>query len=305
MVKHPIAPMKATLGRLPTDESGWAFEIKWDGHRTLAHIDIDTEPAVWLQSTAGHDVTARWPEVTSIVDAINARSAVLDGEMTVLGEDGWPSFDLVQRRDVGRHPAVFQIFDVLEIDGTPTIELPYEDRRRLLEHLVEEGDNWKVPVHRVGDGKALVDATDELGLEGVIAKRLGSHYRPGKRSNDWIKIKHRREVELVVGGFTTGTGGRTSTFGALLVGVEEEEPAGTRRLRFAGGVGTGFDVATLDALQSRLDPLRTDDCPFEPTPPAAVHRTATWVRPELRVVAEIAEFTNDGHVRQASFVRAL
>ncbi len=287
--------MKATLGRLPADEQRWAFEIKWDGHRTLAHVDGDD---VWLQSTAGHDATDRWPELAALPDAVNATSAILDGEMTVLGDDGWPSFDLVQRREIGRHPAVSQIFDVLEIDGTSTTDLPYEDRRRLLESLVEEGDHWKVPAAHIGEGGALVEATNELGLEGVIAKRLGSRYTPGKRSGDWVKIKHRRRVELVVGGYTTGTGGRAPTFGSLLVGLPTEAGG----LVFAGGVGTGFDQPTLVELRAVLDELTTATCPFDPPPPAPIARTAHWVDPTIHIVAEIAEFTNEGQVRQASFV---
>ncbi len=141
-------------------------------------------------------------------------------------------------------------------------------------------------------------ATADQGLEGVIAKRVDSRYRPGARSKDWRKIKNRTIVELTIGGFTTGTGNRADTFGALLVG--RPTPSG---LRFAGGVGTGFDQRTLHDLTTRLRGLAVDTCPFEPPPPRAVARTATWVAPELRATFEIAEFTNDGLVRHASFVR--
>lgn len=285
--------MKATLGSLPADD-GWAYEIKWDGHRTLAHIDAD---ACRLQTTAGHDSTARWPEVVAIAGAVNASTAILDGEMIVIGEDGRPSFDLVQRRDPSRHPAMLHAFDVLSIDGTDTIDLPYLDRRSLLDQVLDPGDHWAIPAHQVGGGAELLAATVDQQLEGLIAKRTESRYRPGTRSKDWLKIKNRIRTEVVIGGFTTGTGARSTTFGALLVGVPDGD-----RLRFAGGVGTGFTQATLERLVGRLRPLVSDDCPFEPAPPAAVRRTATWVRPEVSAVVEIAEFTNDGHVRHASFV---
>jgi len=293
-LSFPVAPMKATLGSLPTVDDGWAYEIKWDGHRTLAHVDGDR---CRLQTTAGHESTARWPEVEAIAGAVHASMAILDGEMLVIGEDGRPSFDLVQRRDPSRHPAMFHAFDVLSIDGTDTIDLPYLDRRSLLDQVLDPGDHWAIPAHHVGGGAELLAATVDQQLEGLIAKRTESRYRPGTRSKDWLKIKNRIRTEVVIGGFTTGTGARSTTFGALLVGVPDGD-----RLRFAGGVGTGFTQATLERVVGRLRPLVSDDCPFEPAPPAAVRRTATWVRPEESAVVEIAEFTNDGHVRHASFV---
>jgi bifunctional non-homologous end joining protein LigD len=293
----PVLPMKATMGSTGAVPEGddWAFEIKWDGYRTIVHV---ADGAGRLQSSAGHDVTARWPEFDDLAGSVNASSAILDGELVVFDDDGRPRFDLVQRSGVGsERQAVLQFFDVLQIDGTDTIDLPYLDRRRLLERLVEPGDNWLVPSFRVGDGAALVAATAEQGLEGVIAKRVDSRYRPGTRTKEWRKIKNRTVVELTIGGFTTGTGNRAGTFGALLVG--RPAPDG---LTFAGGVGTGFDQRTLRDLTDRLRDLAIDRCPFVPPPPASVARTATWVEPVLRATVEIAEFTNDGLVRHATFV---
>jgi bifunctional non-homologous end joining protein LigD len=289
--------MKATMGSTSAvpDGDGWAFEIKWDGYRTIAHV---TEERVRLQSTAGHDVTARWPEFAELPDHVNAASAILDAELVVFGDDGRPSFELVQQSGVGSaREAVLQFFDVLQIDGTDTTGLPYVDRRRLLDGLVESGPNWTVPAFRIGGGSELVAATKEQGLEGVIAKRVDSTYGPGTRSKDWRKIKNRTTVELVVGGFTAGTGNRASTFGALLLGRHEGAD-----LRFAGGVGTGFDQRSLDRLTRQLRAIVVDRCPFDPPPPASVRRTATWVEPTLRAQVEIAEFTNEGLVRHASFV---
>ncbi len=293
----PVLPMKATMGSTGAvpDGDNWAYEIKWDGYRTIAHI---ANGSVRLQSTAGHDVSERWPEFAGLADSINATSAILDGELVVFDDDGRPRFELVQRSGVGSdRQAVIQLFDVLQIDGNDTIDLPYLDRRRLLDQLVEQGDNWTVPAYRIGDGPTLLAATAERGLEGVIAKRINSRYRPGTRTKDWNKIKNRTKVELTIGGFTAGAGNRSDTFGALLVG--RPTPGG---LAFAGGVGTGFDRRTLRTLTDRLDDLRTDDCPFEPPPPPSVARTATWVEPLLRAHVEIAEFTNDGLVRHATFL---
>ena len=293
----PVPPMKATMGSTGAvpDGADWAFEIKWDGYRTIVHI---ADGAVRLQSTAGHDVTDRWPEFADLAASVNATSAILDGELIVFADDGRPRFDLVQRSGVGSdRQAVIQFFDVLQVDGTDTIDLAYLGRRRLLDQLVEPGDNWTVPSFTVGDGAAPVAATAEQGLEGVIAKRIDSRYRPGARTKDWRKIKNRTTVELTIGGFTAGTGTRAGTFGALLVG--RPTPEG---LAFAGGVGTGFDQRTLRDLSERLRASAVDECPFDPPPPSSVRRPATWVAPTLRATIEIAEFTNDGLVRHASFV---
>ena len=287
----PVKPMKAVLGGLPKNDDEWAYEVKYDGYRTLAFVDGDR---VRLQSTNLHDVTVTYPEITGLPAGVHADVAVLDAEFVVLGADGRPRFELVQRHE---RPGALYLFDVLRIDDHDTIGLPYEDRRRLLDQLVEPGDNWLVPAHRVGDGEALLTATDEQGLEGVMAKRLGSTYVPGKRSTNWRKIKNRRRIDVVIGGFTTGDGNRSSTFGSLLVGRWEGGA-----LVFAGGVGTGFGQQTLESLHRRLVELRTDACPFEPAPPAAYRRHAHWVEPQLTATIEMAEFTNDGLVRHASFI---
>ncbi len=293
-LSFPVSPMKAAMGRLPQDD-GWAYEIKWDGYRTIAHVGGGRAR---LQSSAGHDVSERWPELSPLGAAVNATNAILDSELVVLDDDGQPRFELVQQSGVGSdREAVLYLFDVLSIGGTDTIALPYEDRRRLLTDLVEPGDNWTIPANHLGDGSELLDATFERGLEGVVAKRLTSAYRPGTRSKDWRKVKNRRRVDVTIGGFTEGTGGRAATFGALLVGRPDGD-----RLAFAGGVGTGFDQATLESLGARLRDLAIDDCPFDPTPPAAYRRGATWVEPSLRATIEIAEFTNEGYVRHASYV---
>ncbi len=293
-LSFPVAPMKATLGSLPADDERWAYEIKWDGHRTLAHVG---ERSTRLQTTAGHDSSERWPEVTAIGRDVAAASAIFDGEMLVIGEDGLPSFDLVQRRDPSRHPALFHVFDVLSINGIDTVELPYTDRRSLRADVLDDGAHWRVPAHRVGGGADLLAATVEEHLEGLIAKRIDSIYRVGRRSRDWLKIKNRRTVDVVIGGFTAGSGNRASTFGSLLVGVVEDD-----RLRFAGGVGTGFTHDMLEDITGTLRKRMVAESPFDPEPPAAIRRNATWVRPDLVATIEIAEFTNEGHVRQASFV---
>lgn len=293
-LRFPIVPMKAALGSLPpsSQDGEWAYEIKWDGYRTLAFI---ADGALRLQSSNSLDVTAKYPELAGLPGAVNAPSAIIDGELVVLDAQGRPNFGMLQRHET---QVAFYAFDVLQVAGTDTVALPYEQRRELLAQLVEPGSHWLVPAHRVGDGAALLEATAAQGLEGVMAKRLGSSYVVGKRSPTWRKVKNRVAMEVVIGGFNPGTGSRSNTFGALLVGIPQ--PDG--RLRFAGGVGTGFTQARLDDLTRQLRALVVRECPFDPYPPRAEVRDATWVRPELRAAIEIAEITNDGHVRHASFI---
>jgi bifunctional non-homologous end joining protein LigD len=295
-LSFPVLPMKAAMGSLPPagDDGNWAYEIKWDGYRTLLFVDANAR-RVRVQSSSGLDVSATYPELSTAYEGANATKLILDGEIVVFDETGRPSFEGVQRHTT---QVVFQAFDVLSVDGHDVIGIPYEQRRELLANVLEPGSNWTVPAHRLGGGDELLAATAAQGLEGVIAKRLGSTYQPGKRSPNWRKVKNRTRVDVVIGGYTGGTGNRSSTFGALLVGRRDE--AGV--LRFAGGVGTGFTQRRLDELVARFRTLHTAVCPFEPEPPREYSRDARWISPVLTASIEIAEFTNEGYVRHASFI---
>lgn len=291
MLTFPIAPMKAVSGTLPSDDAGWAYELKWDGYRTIAFIK---DGRARLQSTTFRDVSARYPELETLAEGLRGKRAIVDGEVVVLNEDGVPRFELLQRHD---DPAAFVAFDLLSLDGNDTIELPYERRRELLLDAFEPGPGRIVPRHQIGDGAALYQVTGERGLEGIMAKRLDSTYMPGRRSPAWRKVKNRRQQEVVIGGYTAGTGNRSGTFGALLVGYHEDG-----HLHFGGGVGTGFDQKLLEQLTKRLRSLTVDRSPFEPAPPRAYVRDARWVRPVLVAEIAFAEWTSEGYVRQASFL---
>ncbi len=295
-MKFPVAPMKAALGQLPGDDDRWAYEIKWDGYRTILFVDSTKAESerVRVQSSSGLDVSGTYGELDGIWRDVNAAQAVLDGEIVVFGDEGRPSFEGLQRHDT---QVVFQAFDVLEIDGNDITGLAYEQRRDLLAQLLDTGDNWTVPGHRIGGGAELLAATAAQGLEGVMAKRLGSVYVPGKRSPNWRKVKNRVSIDVVIGGFTGGSGNRSNTFGALLVGRREGDV-----LRFAGGVGTGFTQRRLEELRARMQQLVTDTSPFDPAPPREYSRDAIWVQPLLTARLEIAELTNEGYVRHASFI---
>lgn len=194
-------------------------------------------------------------------------------------------------------PIAYIVFDLLRLDGYDVFPLPYLERRRLLEDLLTEAGCWEVPSHRVGDGAALLRATQERGLEGVMAKRIDGPYLPGKRSPTWRKIKVRRRQELVIGGWQPGQGMREARMGSLLVGYYDRDA-----LRFAGKVGTGFSMRELDRLGRLLHERATDKCPFDPPPPRMVARVARWVRPELVAEIEFGEWTIDGILRHPAYL---
>ena len=249
-----LIPMKATTGDLPVGED-WTYEVKWDGMRALCFVDGDH---LRVQSYNERDVTVSWPDLAGLPDALPAATALLDGELVATDGDGRPSFGLLQQRmhltdpaEVGRRsaevPVSYVAFDLLHLDGHDLTGLPLTDRRGLLDQVLDPGPRWRCsPLH--DDGVALLEATKERGLEGVVAKRLGSRYEPGKRTRTWLKVKVRLRQEMVVGGWLPGEGNRSGRLGALLVGYHAE--AGDGLLRFAGRVGTGFKDAELDAASA-------------------------------------------------------
>ncbi len=290
-----IVPMKAVAGQLPDSDDGWAYEVKWDGYRALAFVEAG---AVRFQSTNLLDLTDRWPTLAGLAGSVNAETAVLDGEVVVFDETGSSRFELLQQNT---SPVTFVVFDVLSINGTDTTSLSYEQRRALLAQLVEPAAGWIVPEHHVGGGAALAESTQRQGLEGIMAKRLDSRYLIGKRSSAWRKVKHRRQQEFVIGGWTAGNGARAASFGALLLGYRSDGSP-EAPLRFAGAVGTGFGAALISQLMPRLIGGQTLTSAFDPMPPREVVRDATWVSPSLVCQVAFAEWTSEGLLRHPSFL---
>jgi bifunctional non-homologous end joining protein LigD len=294
--------MKAVTGELPS-ESGWAYEIKWDGMRLIAFCD---RGALRLQTTNRLDATARFGELSGLAGSLDAHRVILDGEVVAFSDRGRPDFGRLQSRmhtvpgrrgaDATPVPVTFMVFDLLWLDGNDVSAVPYLDRRRLLADLVEAGDTWQVPAHHLDEGRELFEAARAQGLEGVMAKRTDSTYTPGRRSPAWRKVKVRRRQELVVGGWLPGEGARRSTFGALLVGYHT--PGG---LHYAGRVGTGFDADNLALLQDELGRRSRPASPFEDEVPRAVERRARWVDPELVVEVTFGEWTSAGILRHPSY----
>lgn len=315
---HPpgsIAPMKAVLGELPTGD-GWAYELKWDGMRIVARCDPAARSApgagggTKLWSANGREVTGSYPELAGL-GALVGVPAVLDGEAVVLDEEGQPSFGRLQNRMhvtapsgqlMAQHPVVYLVFDLLELDGRPLVDLPYTTRRRLLRELVDDGPVVRVPPSieggGQGEGAALLELARQRGLEGVVAKRLDSRYQPGGRSRDWIKVKVRLHQELVVGGWLPGQGALAGQIGSLLVGYHEDGPGGERVLRFAGAVGSGLTDKHRQRLQPRLRARPTS--PFAAVPPLL--KPPSWVEPDVVVEVSYGSWADDGLLRHPVFL---
>ncbi|MGH8773808.1 MAG: non-homologous end-joining DNA ligase [Jiangellaceae bacterium] len=297
-----LVPMAATLSELPADDTGWGYEIKWDGVRAIGY----GEPGrLRLVSRNLRVVTSQYPELGPLARDLGARHVVLDGEIVAFDTDGRPSFQRLQPRmhvtsesEIRRRrrdtPVTYVIFDLLYLDGRSLLDRPYVDRRRVLEALDLGGAAWQVPAYQRGEGAAFLEASREQGLEGIVAKRLDSTYQPGRRSTDWLKVKNVLRQEVVIGGWVAGQGRREGEVGALLVGYYDDEA----RLRFAGKVGTGFDAAALRLLRERLEPLRTDVSPFTGRQP---QKDAMLVEPRLTCEVEFSEWTGSGTLRHPSY----
>lgn len=297
-----IEPMKATLAKLPSDDASFGYEIKWDGVRAIAYCSWGR---VRLESRNLREIGAQYPELRALGRQLGSRELVLDGEMVALDEDERPSFQLLQRRmhltseaKIRRRaeqvPVTYMVFDLLYAEGRLTMELPYEERRRLLEGLELAGPRWQTPAYHRGEGEALLAVSKARGLEGIVAKRLDSPYLPGRRTRAWLKVKNSRSQEVVIGGWVPGKGRRDEKIGALLAGYHDDQG----RLRYAGKVGTGFTEEDLRLLAERLEPLGSSESPFTGRQPP---RDAVYADPELVAEVEFSEWTAAGTLRHPSF----
>ena len=301
-----LEPMKAALGNGVPEGGGWVYEVKYDGVRVVAHATAD---GARLVTRNGREKTAQFPEVAEALrEAAHAagRPLVLDGELVALVRGKPARFQEIQdrvhlkdeaevRRRAESAPAALVAFDILADGGETLLELPWTARRERLEARVGEGSaHLRVSEVVRGSGERAVARARSAGWEGVIAKRTDARYHPGKRSGDWLKLKVEFRQELVVGGWTDPQRSRKH-LGSLLVGYYRDG-----ELVFAGGVGTGFDVAGLREMRARLDALAAEASPFAEPP-----RTRTpphWVRPEVVVELKFAEWTADGRLRQPVFL---
>ncbi len=302
----PMKPMMAEGGHKPFDDPAWTFEPKLDGVRTLAYVSPDVTRFV---SRTGRDQSAQYPELGGLAAYVNALHAVLDGEVVALNESGQPSFERMQQRinlssaaDIDRaresNPVSIYVFDILWLDDRDLTQLPLTERREILREVVTEDGPIGMTLSVEGDGSSFFNAAEQLGLEGIVAKKLDSIYEPGRRSRHWRKIKAMKVLDAVILGWTPGGGSRSDTFGALLLGAYKDD-----ELRWIGQVGTGFTGKLLSDLQARLDEIEVSSPPVEDPELAAV-RGAHWVEPALVAEVTYLQVTRAGRLRAPSF-RAL
>jgi bifunctional non-homologous end joining protein LigD len=307
-----VEPMQGNPSKSPFSSPDWLFEPKMDGVRAIVRIDGDN---VRVTSRRGVDTTKQYPGIAAEMAEQTERRMILDGEIVALDAEGRPSFQAIQQRlnlqrasDISRAesevPVYLYVFDLLHAGGYDLRGARLTERKTLLSQLLIPTDHVHLLNHFDAEGDAAFEAAMEHGFEGVVAKRRDSLYESGRRASTWLKIKATTEDEFVVGGFTRGEGGRSRTFGSLLVGQYDDEG----RLVYAGNVGTGFDDRTLAALRLRLDSIAREETPFDimaapsnrfgrkPEPSDII-----WTEPEIVARVEFAEWTKDGHLRAPSF----
>jgi bifunctional non-homologous end joining protein LigD len=295
--------MLATLGALPPPP-GWGYEFKWDGVRAVVHLD---RGRIQVISRNERDVTASYPELRSLLTRFPRRRVILDGEIVALDRSGAPSFSLLQQRMhvrtptpglLERVPVQLYVFDLLHLGTRATLGLPYRRRRQMLQELALDDAVTKTsPCWAEDAGRDLMRTAAEMGLEGVIAKRLDSPYQPGTRSADWIKAPRNTTVEVIIAGWRPGSGRRAGLIGSLLLGMYDQ--AG--QLGYVGHVGTGFTHQMLVELARQLRPLHRASSPFAEPVPRAHARDAQWVQPQLVGEVTYRTLTPDGRLRHPSW----
>lgn len=293
-----IEPMKAVIGTPPPKETGWIFEVKWDGVRALCFVE---EGRVRMLSRNGNPIDRRYPELSILPHHVQARQAVLDGEIAALDERGLPSFGMLQRRMHVDDPAsiaalsrstpvVLYVFDLIYLDGWNLCDVPLRERKRLLRELLNPGDLIRLS-DDFADGGALYEAAKSQGLEGIVAKNPESCY-VSKRTSDWIKYKVTSQQEFVLCGYTLG---ERELFSALVVGLYEKD-----RLKWAGNVGTGFDRAMLRLIFDRMQPLKSNVRTVDPEPD--LPKGIIWLKPELVCEVKFSSWTHDNRLRAPVFL---
>lgn len=295
-VKRPmptvIHPMLASVTETPFDDPNWFFEIKWDGYRAVAFFE---DGRVRLVSRNQNDLTPRYPELKVLGDRVQAKTAILDGEVVVLDEQGRPSFSLMQQRTGirahGRQsapnrelPIIYYAFDLLYLDGYDLRRVMLEDRKRVLKEILKPGELVRFSDHYPGQGVALFEVAKQKGLEGILAKKSNSCYEE-RRTREWLKIKITQTVDCVIGGYTDPEGSR-QYFGSLVLGLYDKK----KKLIHVGQAGTGFDQALLKKIFGVLKEIETKASPFSsPVDAKRVH----WVKPERVAEVKFSEWTHE------------
>lgn len=296
-------PMLTTLVKKPFDKEGWIYEPKMDGIRAIARIDGED---VQLFSRNGLNLSAQYPSVLRDLAGNGSKKLLLDGEIVALDANGRPSFQLLQQRsglsrleDVTRADqrisVVYYVFDIVHANGKNLENVPLRIRKQVLQEMVTVTENVRL-ITAFDEGVMSFQACIQNGLEGIVAKSLDSIYEPGKRTKAWLKVKGVQTGEFLICGYTEGSGARSDTFGSMLLGYHA--PGG--ELRYAGGVGTGFDSKMLHQLKKTMDKLKRKTSPYA-RPPR--QKGIQWIKPELVAEVKYAEVTKDGLLRVPVFMR--
>jgi DNA ligase D-like protein (predicted ligase) len=292
--------LTATSTKVPTGD--YIYEMKWDGIRTMIYVD---EESLRISSRGKRDITKQFPEFSEDRKQLKCTQAILDGEIVVLDEKGKPQF----KTTVGRmhksnehsirtamkgSPAYCYLFDVLYLDGCSVQKEPLHKRKAWLKSLIRPGGHFRYS-DDIEDGRALFAATKLMDLEGIIAKKRDSIYLPGKRTDQWVKVKHRNDMTCRIIGYTEGQGDRKKYFGALHLADAEAE-----NINYLGKVGTGFNEKTMAAVYSELKKLKEIRKPIKEK--LEDDRQTKWVEPLLYCDVEFASITPNGTLREPVFL---
>ncbi|MDD1718842.1 MAG: non-homologous end-joining DNA ligase [Methanoregulaceae archaeon] len=299
MRSRSYRPMLAVDAEGPFSSDDWTFEVKWDGIRAISYVDRE----VSVRTRNDNEVIGKFPELATLSDL--APGTVLDGEIVTM-DRGRPDiqqlFERLQKvRSIDleyisrQSPVTYVVFDILEVSGKTVIDLPIEERRKILAGAVKEGPNVVIARFVPGRGEDYYKAAVAAGLEGIMAKKNGSRYEPGVRSGNWQKIKEVKTCDCVVFGYTGGNGRRSGSFGALILGLfDNENPV------YIGKAGTGFSDADLEKFSTLFSDLETGASPL---PGVERPDEVTWLRPEMVVEIGYHSVTKEGRLRMPRFIR--
>jgi DNA ligase D-like protein (predicted ligase) len=301
--RNPIGPMLAQSVDKPPDSEDYLYEVKWDGIRALVALD---EGEVRIHSRNQLDITAKFPELLMPDQAFRATSALFDAEIVCLDDEGKPLFkNVIHRlqqnskgaieRGRARYPAICYIFDCLYLDGRPVVNEPLVRRRTWMEDAIRRDTPYRVS-EAVAEGAGLFKAAVKMGLEGIMAKKRNSTYRPGTRSAEWLKIKKRQTMECVIIGYTKGRGDPEASFGALQLALRDGNS-----FRYVGKVGTGFDVKSRKEILAYLKNIRHAKRPVREKP--SDDAQTVWLEPTAVCEVQFASLTNNSMLREPVFLR--
>jgi DNA ligase D-like protein (predicted ligase)/DNA ligase D-like protein (predicted 3'-phosphoesterase) len=298
-MKQHYKPMLAQTADAPFNSEDWIFEIKWDGIRAISYVDNE----VSIRSRNDKEMKQNFPEIVDELKTL-AKNVVLDGEIVVIKEGKADFQSVIQRAratrsheievEAQRNPATYVVFDMIEKEGQPLLELPLIQRKKSLEQSLRDGSHVSLSLFVEKEGKAYYEAALKKGVEGIMAKKKDSPYIPGVRSYNWLKIKKLATCDCVIFGYTRGEGSRRETFGSLVLGLYEgEKPV------YVGNVGTGFSLEDLESLMKTFEELETK----ERTLPAdiVVAGEIVWLVPKLVCEVTYQSVTRDGKLRMARF----